>query len=343
MQQLMNAKAANSYWSQERWRRLEEEMRGLALQAGSEPAARQIIARRARAVMRAFTTSFFLVTRFLPPAKREKVEIVYAAVRYPDEIVDTFLLTPRQQTQMLDEWEAAYHRALGARAVGEALRRDVPCFLASFAAVVRETAMPRDHYHAFLRAMRCDASPRPFQTLDDLIDNYIYGSAIVVGYFLAYIYGASDGAGASSATFARALQSARSLGIALQLTNFLRDVGEDQRRGRLYLPLDMLAAEGLQEVNVEDERQHAALGRVVCKLANIADTYYARAFADLDAFAPDCQTAIRACIEVYGQLNRRIRHSPKGILHRESVPMTEKFRVLPPSKYWRLPLAYLWL
>jgi hypothetical protein len=61
----------------------------------------------------------------------------------------------------------------------------------------------------------------------------------------------------------------------------------------------------------------------------------------VDAFSADCRIAIRACIDVYGQLNRRIAESQRGIYHRETVPAYQKFRVLPPSKYWVLPMAYL--
>jgi phytoene synthase len=212
----------------------------------------------------------------------------------------------------------------------------VPCFTASFTKVVRERAIPPEHYRAFLAAMRRDAAPRPFATLDDLIENYIYGSAVVVGYFLAHVYGAS-----AKRDFTRAEASASALGIALQLTNFLRDVGEDQRRGRVYLPQDMLRAEGIAALDVRDARQRPALARLLRRLANIAESHYAAAERDVDAFSADCRIAIRACIGVYRRLNERIGRSPDGVLHRESVPAREKFGVLPPSKYWRIPLAYL--
>ncbi|HXG66225.1 MAG TPA: squalene/phytoene synthase family protein, partial [Blastocatellia bacterium] len=87
--------------------------------------------------------------------------------------------------------------------------------------------------------------------------------------------------------------------------------------------------------------QHAPLNRVLRRMAAIAEGYYARSSAGLDAFNPDCRTAIGACIDVYRQLNARIGRSPQGILHRESVPISDKFRALPASKYWVLPMAYL--
>lgn len=325
-----------SVWTLEDWEGVERRTLALALRQSSERAAWGVVAREARAVMRAYTTSFFIVSRFLPAPKRAQVEAVYAAVRYPDEIVDTFPLEPEEQLRRLDEWGDFYEAGLASASINEALRKNVPCFLAGFTKVVRECVIPPEHYRAFLDAMRRDSEPRPFKTLADLIDNYIYGSAVVVGYFLAYVYGAS-----AEKNFTRALESARALGIALQLTNFLRDVGEDQRRGRVYLPLDMLLAEGIAELDVGDARQRPALTRVLRELAAIAESYYADAERDLDAFAPDCQLAIRSCISVYRRLNGRIGRSPDGVMHRESVPASEKFGVLPPSKYWRIPLAYL--
>jgi phytoene synthase len=326
----------NTEWSEAYWRELEADTRHLAVTADNDVATWRIITRRARYVMRSFTTSFYIVTRFLPPAKREQVEAVYAAVRYPDEIVDTFPVNQETKEKLLTDWALSYETALLTSSIQESLERQVPCFLASFAAVVRDTGIPPDYYRSFIEAMHHDVKPRRFVSLDDLIDSYIYGSAIVVGYFLAHIYGENQ-----AGDFPSAIKASRDLGIALQLTNFLRDVSEDQRRGRLYLPLDILREEGIAEVDVNDRRQHPALNRVVKRLVTIAQQYYQRAEDNLDAFAPDCQVAIRACIDVYRQLNQRIAQNRRGILHRESVPAREKFKVLPASKYWRLPLAYL--
>jgi phytoene synthase len=205
---------------------------------------------------------------------------------------------------------------------------------------VHNAGIPPEYYISFLSAMKLDVSPRRFSTLEDLIDSYIYGSAIVVGYFLAYVYGPAKGDLADE-SFHRALKASRDLGIALQLTNFLRDVAEDQRRGRLYLPQEMLWEEGLYDPDATNPQQQQAFRRVLKKLTRISENYYAAAFANLDAFAPDCRTAIHACIDVYRQLNQQIETNPHGILHRESVSLRRKFQVLPSSKYWRLPLAYL--
>jgi phytoene synthase len=323
-------------WDIGGWEAGERRARLAALRSRSEGAAWRVLNREARRVMRAYTTSFFVVSRFLPAAKREEVEAVYAAVRYPDEVVDTFPLGNEERLRLLDRWAAQYEEGIGCASLREALAGGVPAHLAGFTRVVRERGVPAEHYRAFLAAMRLDVTPRPFETLDDLIDSYVYGSAVVVGYFLTHVYGARD-----PRSFERALASARDLGVALQLTNFLRDVAEDQRRGRLYLPLEELRAEGLEELDANDPAQHEPLARVLRRLAREAAALYAGAESNLDAFAPDCRLAIQACIKVYGRLNERIAASARGAAHRESVPLGEKFRVLPPSKYWRIPLAYL--
>jgi 15-cis-phytoene synthase len=323
-------------WSREHWWQIELETHRRALAANSDAVIWEIVVKQARAVLKTYSTSFFIVTRFLPPEKRAKVEAIYAAVRYPDEIVDSFPLTQMRRSRLLIEWAEYYDTALCCTSIRETLELGVPCFVAGFAEVIRECGIPPQHYHAFLDAMRLDVWPRRFETLDDLIDSYVYGSAIVVGYFLTYVYGSSK-----PEDFDRALKSARDLGIALQLTNFLRDVAEDQRRGRIYLPQDLLKAEGIEEMDATDPNQQTALNNVLRKLAAITEVYYESSLANLDAFHHDSRLAIRACIDLYRQLNRRIAGSPRGIQHRESVPLREKFRVLPNSKYWRLPLAYL--
>ncbi len=327
---------SQSVWSEAAWRELENDTRLKALVARDDATAWNVIVKQARSVLRNYSTSFFTVTRFLPAAKRAQVEAIYAAVRYPDEIVDTFPRTQAERTALLDEWSAHYETALRLKSVRVMLQHDVPVFIAAFVKVVHDAKIPPEHYRAFLDAMRRDVRPRPFADLNELIDDYIYGSAIVVGYFLTYVYGENR-----KGDFARALASARDLGIALQLTNFLRDVAEDQRRHRVYLPQDMLREQGIVEFDATDATQQVALTRIVRELAAITESYYDKSLANLDAFAPDSQLAIRACIDVYRQLTQRIAASPHGILHRESVPARDKFKVLPVSKYWVLPLAYL--
>jgi phytoene synthase len=303
-------------WTFEQWAEIEQRVRA----ARGVPL--HVTCRTARRVLHAYSSSFFLVTRFLPAAKRAHVELIYAAVRYPDEIVDTFPLRADTKHAMLDEWEQAFHHALTLPDIPSRIHANVPWILAAFTEVVREHCIPPEHYTAFLDAMRRDIDPKPFATLPDLIDRYIYGSAIVVGYFLAHVYGAAPGH-----TLQETYTASANLGIALQLTNFCRDVEEDRTRGRLYIPADLIRDLGLAPA--------------IRTLAEDADARYTQAARTLHVFSPDTRPAIRACIDVYGMLNRRILNAGGEVRIRHTVPVTAKLSALPPSKYWRIPLAYM--
>ena len=306
----------SSVWTFDQWASLEQRLR--AAHRSPDGAAR----RAARKVLHAFSSSFFLVTRFLPAAKRAHVELIYAAVRYPDEIVDTFDLTDASRHALLDEWQQHYESALELPDAAARRNSDIPWILCAFSEVVLTDRIPHEHYRAFLDAMRRDIPPTPFLTLEDLIDDYIYGSAIVVGYFLAHVYGTAPGASMSEA-----YASASDLGIALQLTNFCRDVEEDRSRGRSYIPADLISEHGLS--------------RAITLLAQAAEQRYDSALRTIDVFSADTRPAIRACIDVYRMLNHRILNSGGEVRIRHSVPVVDKLGALPPSKYWRIPLAYM--
>jgi phytoene synthase len=157
----------------------------------------------------------------------------------------------------------------------------------------------------------------------------------VVGYFLTHVYGS-----APQVTLEEALACARQLGIALQLTNFVRDIFDDRRRSRLYVPLDILAEEGIAPAGCFDPQHEPALRRAVRRLAETAEAGYDYARRNLEAFAADCRPAIGACIEVYQALNRKFLNGESALARRLSISPLEKFRVLPLDKYWRVPLAY---
>ncbi len=323
-------------WTESQWEAVLNTLRDRVLSCKSDDAALRPIIRRARSIMRAYTTSFFIVSRFLPPPKRDRVEIIYSVVRYPDEVVDSFPLSADERAERLHRWRDQYESGLEQSGVIESVRNGVPAFLAAFIDTLRSAEIPADHYRSFLDAMHMDIYPRPFESLDDLIDSYVYGSATVVGYFLTHIYGASRPDALDDA-----LEAARDLGIALQLTNFVRDVTEDQRRGRLYLPLDMFGGHGIKTPDADNPAHAAAFTDVIHQVARYARDRYRLAKEKLDAYAPDCRIAIRSCIAVYGRLNDRILDNPEPLRRRESVPLRDKLAVLPKSKYWRIPAAYL--
>jgi phytoene synthase len=329
-------KQSNKEWNESQWREFDQTVHDRILTCTDDETSWSVLARSARKVLKHYSTSFFIVTRFLPVRKRQAVEIIYAAVRYPDEVVDTFDLGKEAKRQRLRSWREAYASALRTGSIRKSIQDGLPVFASGFAEVVRHYGIPPEHYHSFLDAMEMDVEPRTFGTIEDLIESYIYGSAVVVGYFLSYVYGARAGA-----DFDRALRSSRYLAMALQLTNFLRDVQEDRHRSRLYLPVSVIEAEGISVAHFDAKANREAQRRVVRRLSAEAEYYYSLSEEDIEAFSPDCLSAIQACVGVYRALTSRIADDPEALSKRVSLPLTHKFRYLPTSKYWRIPLSYV--
>lgn len=326
---------APAVWSDDVWRQFHAAANEALRDAPSGPESRFTIAPLARRTIRAFSSSFFIVTRFLPKAKRRDVEIVYANVRYPDEVVDSLPLSCDEQLRRLDQWQRAYEAGLIFASASDAVRHGVEALPAAFAEVVRTHAIPAEYYLAFLDAMRRDVHPRGFPTMDALVEEYVYGSAVVVGYWLAYVFQPAE-----PHLMEPTLGAARELGIALQMTNFLRDVAEDLRMFRVYLPEDRLRNAGIDPLEPALPEYRPALSALVAQMAAENDGRYAFATESLRFFAPDTRSAVRACIDVYRLLNRMIMDGGDALGPRRSVAFLRKFRALPMSKYWVLPYAY---
>jgi len=125
-------------WGPSHWQQIQGAVCERVWRARSEAEAWHAIVQRAKAVMRAFSSSFYLVTRFLPPRQRAEVEVIYASVRYPDEIVDTFPLSAAEKLARLEAWQAAYREAMRLRGIRERIHNGLPWILAGFAEVARE-------------------------------------------------------------------------------------------------------------------------------------------------------------------------------------------------------------
>jgi phytoene synthase len=176
--------------------------------------------------------TYYLATLLLPPAKRPFVHALYGFARYADEIVDDLssTLTPQEKADVLRTWSSGVLSDLSAGKSNDAVG-------AALVDTVSRFDIPHQHFVHFLRSMEMDLTVSTYATYEALSE-YVYGSAAVIGLEMVPILGVlSDDA----------YESAKKLGIAFQLANFIRDVGEDLERGRIYLPLDELAAHGVDE------------------------------------------------------------------------------------------------
>jgi len=176
--------------------------------------------------------TYYLATLLLPAHKRPFVHALYGFARYADEIVDDLA------SSLSDQEKAAHLKTWGDSVLASiATGVSTDHVGAALIDTVRRFNIPQQHFVDFLHSMTMDLTVNTYKTYEDLME-YVYGSAAVIGLQMVPILGPlSD----------KAYESAKKLGIAFQLANFIRDVGEDLDRGRIYLPLDELAQFGVDE------------------------------------------------------------------------------------------------
>ncbi len=195
-------------------------------------------------ITRQSATSFSVSFALLPRPKRDAIRTVYAFCRQTDDIVDEGD-DPALQARQLDEWTATLRRALDGP-VGHPI-------LDPMADVVHRFHIPPALPFALIDGMRMDLVQNRYATFDEL-RTYCWHVASTVGLMSSPIFGYVVPA---------SLQYAETLGIALQLTNIIRDVAADAGRGRIYLPLDELRAHGLCEDDILSRRDSPELRRLM--------------------------------------------------------------------------------
>ena len=194
---------------------------------------------KCKAITRKYGTSFFFATQFFPRETRDGIYAIYAFARIPDEIVDDHDKKGKDATlAKLNEWRDKW---LAAMATGGSDDDVMNAIVHTF----RKYQIPVDEGEAFLRSMFMDEEKSTYANYSEL-EEYMYGSAGVIGLMVTRIVGFS-----SEAAFPHALK----LGYAFQLTNFLRDIREDyDELGRVYMPQDELERFGLNNDDISKQK-----------------------------------------------------------------------------------------
>ena len=260
--------------------------------------------------------TYYLATLLLPPAKRPYVHALYGFARYADELVDD-LDSPdpaalvRWSDQFLADLDAAHESP-------DPVSRAV-------IHTARTWGIPRETFEAFLASMRMDITVTGYATYADL-ENYMHGSAAVIGLQMVPILEPLPGREAEAAA------CARTLGEAFQMSNFIRDVGEDLRRGRVYLPQEDLDAFGVTRA---DLAPGPAPPHVVDLLRHeIARTrgLYRAAEPGIDLLHPTSRDCIRTAFALYGGILGAVERAGYQVLDRRvSVPLPRRLRVAVPA------------
>ena len=233
--------------------------------------------------------SFHAASLLLPRRVREPSLALYAFCRLADDAVDE--VAAGAKARAVDRLRRRLDAVYAGRPADHPADR-------AMSAVVEGFEMPRALPEALIEGLAWDAEGRTYATLSDL---HAYSARVAgaVGAMMTVLMGVRD---------AGALARACDLGNAMQLTNIARDVGEDARAGRLFLPLDWLAEAGVDpEALLAAPRCTPALAGVVERLLREADRLYRRAEPGIAALPWDCRPAIHAASRIYGAIGARVR------------------------------------
>ncbi|HEY0381023.1 MAG TPA: squalene/phytoene synthase family protein [Candidatus Elarobacter sp.] len=258
------------------------------------------------AIARVHSRTFYLSSLFLSPAKRRAVWAVYAFCRTADDIVDR--ITPaRERLAALDAWERKLFDAYDGRATD-------PTFIA-LADAAHRFAIPIAPALDLLRGARMDVTVRGYATFEEL-QTYCYLVASTVGLLVMPILGTHS---------PEASRYAIALGRAMQMTNILRDVGEDARMGRIYLPAEDLRRFGCDEstiaAGIVDERFVALMRFQVERVRSL----YGEAEPGIALLAPESRYTVRLALSLYRGILGRIEGNRYDVFTRRAyVPFAAK-------------------
>jgi len=285
-------------------------------------------ARVCERVTRTHARTFSLASYFLPPRKRRAAFAVYAFCRVADDIVDAALEQTAQQqdtaARQLDDYRARLGRAL-AGASDDAVMREA-------AWAVHEFGVPDTVLYELVDGVARDLNPTQYETWGEL-ETYCHGVASTVGIMCAHIFGIAN----DTTNRSRALGYARTLGVAMQLTNVLRDVGEDARRGRCYIPRADLRGFGIETEEILENPQlsrDARWQQLMMFEITRARRLYADAYPGIAMLSPDAQRCAAACAIGYASILGAIEHiAYDSMHHRARVGIGGKLAVL--WRAWR--------
>ncbi|RFC35684.1 MAG: farnesyl-diphosphate farnesyltransferase [Candidatus Nitrotoga sp. SPKER] len=209
-------------------------------------------------------SSFYYSFMFLPPDKRRAITALYAFCREVDDVVDESSDENVARTT-LAWWHTEVTTIYTGTPQHPVTRALIP--------VVKQYNLPQEHFHEIIDGMEMDLQQHQYADFKAL-QQYCYRVASVVGLLAAEIFGYTD---------RNTLKYAHDLGLAFQLTNIIRDVGEDARRGRIYLPLGELALFGVHVNDILDNKESEGFQKLMQFQIDRAQRYYQRAFEQLPA------------------------------------------------------------
>jgi len=263
--------------------------------------------------------SFAAAARIFDRSTRDDAVMLYAWCRHCDDVIDGQTLGHAQEADFRDGQQARLdllRQQTAAVLAGEATSDPV---FEALRRVVQTHDIPARHPQELLAGFAMDVADRPYETIEDTLD-YCYHVAGVVGVMMAMIMGTRDPV---------VLDRASDLGLAFQLTNIARDVVDDARAGRVYLPREILERHGISQIEPDNLAQRPALHATALELLDIAEAYYASAAIGMAALPPRSAWAIAAARRIYRAIGQQLRDGgPRAWDTRVSTSKAQKLMLL---------------
>lgn len=275
-----------------------------------------------RHMTRHHAKTFYFASHVLPPQKRADAYAVYAFCRYVDDEVD---LAPDEAARALAiarlKSALNVYYAADVPVVG---RESEPAWSRAFLETIRRRAIPKSYFEELIAGVEMDLGRVRIKTWPEL-DRYCYHVASVVGLIMVHVL---------TEPAPELLRPARDLGTAMQLTNILRDIGEDWQRDRVYLPADELARYQLTEQDIAAQRTDEIFRAMMRSQIDRARDYYRAAEPGILALPTDgSRYCARLMSTVYGAILDEIERADYQVYHR-------RVRVSLPRKLWLAARAY---
>jgi 15-cis-phytoene synthase len=275
---------------------------------------------RCRAVTRKHAKTFYMATRFLPHHKQRSIFAVYGLCRYLDDIVDEAEDLVQQKkiskARMLRKLEMFRNKLIGTY---RGLEYDHPILIA-FSDVLNRFNISIEHPLTLLEGVKTDLRKNRYETFDELYE-YSYKVASVVGLMTSEIFGYDN---------PKALNHAVDLGIAMQLTNILRDVGEDLDKNRIYLPKEDLDRFGISEQQLFKKEHSEEFISLMKFQIERTRKYYSSADQGIPMLARDSRLPVMLARENYSRILDKIEENQYQVFNnRAYLNSAEKLSILP--------------
>lgn len=267
----------------------------------------------ARKTTAQWSKSFYAAARFLPKEQRWATYALYGYCRYLDNLVD--LPRNRSPREIIHELNAFNKELETAYRTGQSQHP----VLRPFIAVVRHYGIPLELPKDLIKGVRMDLRYKRYDSFEQLY-TFAYRVASVVGLMMSFVIKFSHSI---------ALHHAEALGIAMQLTNILRDVDEDYQNHRIYLPMDEMRAFGVHEEDLQLRRMNENLRKFIAFQVERAERYYEKAHPGIQLLSPHSRFSIYAASRIYrGILDQIKSNEYNPFLGRVFVSSAKKKRIL---------------